>query len=109
MSLYGNNEALLSPVGARVDAGQIVAQAGASGGGQETGVYFEIRIQGEAVDPALWIARIIRQQLRSNRAAETAVLAKQAQRIIDNRAAEYRHTEWLRAMRVIATRRGKHG
>ncbi len=25
MSLYGNNEALLSPVGARVDAGQIVA------------------------------------------------------------------------------------
>jgi len=27
----------------------------------------------------------------------------------DNRAAEYRLTEWLRAMRVIATRRGKHG
>ena len=57
MSLYGNNEALLSPVGARVDAGQIVGQAGTSGGGHETGVYFEIRIQGEAVDPALWIAR----------------------------------------------------
>ena len=56
MSLYGNNEALLSPVGAKVDAGQVVAQAGASGGGQETGVYFEIRIQGEAVDPAIWIA-----------------------------------------------------
>ena len=56
MSLYGNNEALLSPLGAKVDAGQVVAQAGASGGGEETGVYFEIRIQGEAVDPALWIA-----------------------------------------------------
>jgi hypothetical protein len=28
---------------------------------------------------------------------------------IDNRAAEHRHTEWLRAMRVIATQRGKHG
>jgi murein hydrolase activator len=56
MSLYGNNEAPLSPVGAKVDAGQVVAQAAASGGGQETGVYFEIRIQGEAVDPAMWIA-----------------------------------------------------
>jgi septal ring factor EnvC (AmiA/AmiB activator) len=56
MSLYGNNEALLSPLGAKVDAGQVVAHAGASGGGEETGVYFEIRIQGEAVDPALWIA-----------------------------------------------------
>jgi septal ring factor EnvC (AmiA/AmiB activator) len=55
MSLCGNNEALLSPVGARVDAGQMVARAGASGISQETGVYFEIRIQGEAVDPAWWI------------------------------------------------------
>jgi septal ring factor EnvC (AmiA/AmiB activator) len=56
MSLCGNNESLLSPVGAKLDAGRIVAQAGASSGGQETGVYFEIRIQGEAVDPTMWIA-----------------------------------------------------
>ncbi|MGH8850954.1 MAG: murein hydrolase activator EnvC family protein [Casimicrobiaceae bacterium] len=56
MSLYGYNEALLSTVGAKVNAGAVVAQSGASGGGRESGVYFEVRFQGEAVDPAIWIA-----------------------------------------------------
>jgi len=30
---------------------------GASGGGERTGLYFEIRQQGEPVDPADWIQR----------------------------------------------------
>jgi septal ring factor EnvC (AmiA/AmiB activator) len=57
MSLYANNDALLSTVGALVNAGEVVAQAGASGGSPETGVYFEMRFQGKAIDPTPWIAR----------------------------------------------------
>lgn len=57
MSLYANNDALLSTVGATVNAGDVVAQAGASGGSEETGVYFEVRFQGKAIDPAPWITR----------------------------------------------------
>ena len=57
MSLYANNDALLSTVGALVNTGDVVAQAGASGGSPETGVYFEMRFQGKAIDPTPWIAR----------------------------------------------------
>lgn len=57
MSLYGNNDALLATVGATVRAGDAIAQAGASGGSAEPGLYFEIRHQGRAVDPAAWIGR----------------------------------------------------
>jgi septal ring factor EnvC (AmiA/AmiB activator) len=57
MSLYGNNDALLASVGAAVVAGEAVAQAGTSGGSGEPGVYFEIRHQGKAMDPASWIGR----------------------------------------------------
>ncbi|MEP6996916.1 MAG: peptidoglycan DD-metalloendopeptidase family protein [Betaproteobacteria bacterium] len=45
MRLGGNDEALLSPVGAKACGGRIVAQAGASSGSEKTGVYFELRIQ----------------------------------------------------------------
>jgi murein hydrolase activator len=55
MSLYGYNDALFAEVGANVREGEPVAQAGASGGNPQPGVYFEIRYQGEAVDPAPWI------------------------------------------------------
>ena len=57
MSLYGNNDALLATVGAVVGKGEAIAQAGASGGGPEPGLYFEVRHQGTAVDPAPWIGR----------------------------------------------------
>jgi septal ring factor EnvC (AmiA/AmiB activator) len=57
MSLYGNNDALLATVGAIVREGEAVAQAGASGGSAEPGVYFEISHQGKAVDPTPWIGR----------------------------------------------------
>jgi septal ring factor EnvC (AmiA/AmiB activator) len=57
MTLYGNNDALLATVGQAVRDGEPVAQAGASGGSAESGVYFEIRFEGRAVDPAPWIAR----------------------------------------------------
>ena len=57
MSLYGNNDALLASVGASVGEGDAVAQAGSSGAGFEPGVYFEIRHQGKALDPATWIGK----------------------------------------------------
>jgi septal ring factor EnvC (AmiA/AmiB activator) len=57
MSLYGNNDALYASVGSAVVEGEAIAQAGSSGGGGEPGVYFEIRHQGKAMDPASWIGR----------------------------------------------------
>ena len=57
MTLYGHNEALFPAVGAQVAAGEVVAQAGASGGAETPGVYFEIRYDGRAIDPAPWFAR----------------------------------------------------
>ena len=38
-------------------AGEVIARAGASGGQEITGLYFEIRQQGQPVDPAEWIRR----------------------------------------------------
>ena len=57
MTLYGHNEALFPAVGATVAAGENIAQAGASGGAEKPGVYFEIRYDGRAIDPAPWFAR----------------------------------------------------
>jgi septal ring factor EnvC (AmiA/AmiB activator) len=55
LSVYGNNEALLAEVGEQVAAGAPVATAGNSGGQQESGLYFELRFRGEAIDPAPWL------------------------------------------------------
>ena len=57
MTLYGHNEVLFAKVGANVASGESIAQAGASGGAEVPGVYFEIRYDGRAVDPAPWFAR----------------------------------------------------
>lgn len=57
MSLYGNNDSLLRRVGEAVDKGDKVALAGNSGGGiNQTGLYFEMRQQGQTVDPLRWIS-----------------------------------------------------
>ncbi len=54
MSLYGNNSELLVSTGARVEEGAPIALAGSSGGRGRSGVYFEFRQGGAAVDPLLW-------------------------------------------------------
>lgn len=54
MSLYGNNEALLRQPGDTVRAGDVVASVGASGGQEESGLYFEMRHQGKPFDPLQW-------------------------------------------------------
>ena len=55
LSIYGNNQALLRDVGDEVLAGDAIALTGASGGSQETGLYFELRHEGKAFDPAKWV------------------------------------------------------
>ncbi len=54
MSLYGHNQALLKSVGERVEAGEPIALVGQSGGQAKSGLYFEIRHTGKAVNPKLW-------------------------------------------------------
>jgi septal ring factor EnvC (AmiA/AmiB activator) len=56
MSMYGNNEALLHEVGAKVAAGTVIATASAPTG-VNTGEYFEMRKDGKPVDPRQWLRR----------------------------------------------------
>ena len=56
MSLYAYNEALYRQVGDQVPASEPIATVGSSGGGQETGLYFEVRFQGKPLDPLAWIS-----------------------------------------------------
>ncbi|MGU5715570.1 murein hydrolase activator EnvC [Aeromonas taiwanensis] len=57
MSLYGHNQSLLRQVGQNVEQGEPVALVGDSGGQERAGLYFEIRYQGEAINPTKWLAR----------------------------------------------------
>jgi len=55
LSIYGNNESLLKQPGDSVSAGETLATVGASGGRDESGVYFELRHFGQAFDPLSWV------------------------------------------------------
>jgi len=54
MSLYGNSESLFKQAGDWVQAGEVIATAGDSGGQPQSGVYFEVRSRGKPVDPSKW-------------------------------------------------------
>jgi septal ring factor EnvC (AmiA/AmiB activator) len=54
MSLYGQNQTLLKSVGDSVNAGDSIAQVGASGGNSSPGLYFEIRVKGRPSNPSGW-------------------------------------------------------
>ncbi|HUQ27024.1 MAG TPA: peptidoglycan DD-metalloendopeptidase family protein [Usitatibacter sp.] len=56
MSLYANNEGLLSQVGEKVRGGDPIARVGASGGQSDSGLYFELRRDGKPFDPLKWVA-----------------------------------------------------
>jgi len=56
MSLYGHNEALLKEVGDWVTPGEAISQVGDSGGQATTALYFEIRENGEPVNPQAWLS-----------------------------------------------------
>jgi septal ring factor EnvC (AmiA/AmiB activator) len=55
LSIYANNEALLKRVGDVVEGGEPLAVTGASGGNEETGLYFEMRHLGRPFDPRQWV------------------------------------------------------
>jgi septal ring factor EnvC (AmiA/AmiB activator) len=57
LTLYGHNEALLKESGDWVEPGEPIAQVGDTGGQARAGLYFEIRYNGEPVDPNPWIAK----------------------------------------------------
>lgn len=57
LSVYGYNEAVLKQVGDEVRSGDRIAAIGNSGGRSETGLYFELRRRGEAIDPGQWLRR----------------------------------------------------
>ena len=55
MSLYGYNQRVLVEVGEKVRAQQPIAIVGSSGGQNISGLYFEIRRDGKALDPNGWL------------------------------------------------------
>ena len=57
LTLYGYNQSLLREVGEWVSAGDSLALAGNSGGNRASGLYFEIRHRGKAVNPTRWCNR----------------------------------------------------
>lgn len=54
LSLYANAEMLFKEVGAWVQAGEVIATIGDSGGNKTTGLYFEIRRGKSAQNPVPW-------------------------------------------------------
>lgn len=56
MTIYGNAQSLNKRVGDTVVNGETVATAGNSGENGETGLYFELRRSGQALNPSDWIS-----------------------------------------------------
>jgi septal ring factor EnvC (AmiA/AmiB activator) len=57
MSLYAHNDTLLRDAGDRVRRGDAVARVGSSGGHGRPALYFELRRNGQPVDPSAWLQR----------------------------------------------------
>lgn len=54
LSVYGNNGKLLKRSGDSVKPGDTIAETGNSSGNLDTGLYFELRHQGQPFDPISW-------------------------------------------------------
>jgi len=54
LSIYGNNDSLLKQVGQTIKGGETIATVGNSGGNPDSGLYFELRHQGQPIDPMKW-------------------------------------------------------
>lgn len=54
LSVYGNNSKLLKAAGDSVKPGDSIAETGNSSGNLDTGLYFELRHQGQPFDPISW-------------------------------------------------------
>ena len=56
MSLYGRNRTLYKTTGDWVNAGDIIAEVGNTGGFETSSLYFEIRYKGSTKNPMHWLA-----------------------------------------------------
>lgn len=56
-TLYGHASAVTRNTGDPVEAGEVIAQAGNTGGYDRSGLYFEVRKGAEPVDPMQWLGR----------------------------------------------------
>ncbi|HWU68390.1 MAG TPA: peptidoglycan DD-metalloendopeptidase family protein, partial [Stenotrophobium sp.] len=56
-TLYGHNNTVLKTAGESVQAGETIAEAGATGGYEQDGVYFELRKGTDPVDPLKWLRK----------------------------------------------------
>ena len=56
MSLYGNNETLYKQVGDELRGGHTIATVGNSGGNEDSGLYFELRLASKPLDPLKWLS-----------------------------------------------------
>lgn len=54
MTLYAHNEVLYKEIGEWVNSGETIATVGASGGQQNSALYFELRHKGEPTNPRSW-------------------------------------------------------
>lgn len=54
MSLYAFNQSLYKRIGDTVEAGDVIASVGQSGGRSQAGLYFGIRKKGVPIDPLEW-------------------------------------------------------
>jgi septal ring factor EnvC (AmiA/AmiB activator) len=54
LSLYAHNRVLYKEVGEWVETGAVIATVGSTGGRQRAATYFEIRRDGQPVDPLRW-------------------------------------------------------
>ena len=55
MAVYGNNQRLLVQVGDTVDVGDPIAYIGADATERQAQLYFELRLEGQAVNPLSWL------------------------------------------------------
>jgi septal ring factor EnvC (AmiA/AmiB activator) len=57
MTLYAGLQTLYGQVGERVKAGDSIATTGSTGGGADSGLYFELRHESKPQDPLKWVEK----------------------------------------------------
>ncbi len=60
MTLYAFNQSLYAKVGDFVQAGNVIATVGKSGGRAKSGLYFGVRKTGKAINPVKWCKKVRR-------------------------------------------------
>ncbi|MCO6442000.1 MAG: peptidoglycan DD-metalloendopeptidase family protein [Nitrococcus mobilis] len=60
MTLYGHNQSLYKGIGDWVEAEEVIATVGVSGGESRAGLYFEVRVRGKPENPLAWLRPVER-------------------------------------------------